>query len=103
MSTATTDAKNAPQEPPAGESPLVELENVGKNYGNIRALREVDMTVDAGQVTCVLGDNGAGKSTLIKIIAGLHQHTSGVVRVRDRKSTRLNSSHVAISYAVCGL
>ena len=99
MSTATTDAKNAPQEPPAGESPLVELENVGKNYGNIRALREVDMTVDAGQVTCVLGDNGAGKSTLIKIIAGLHQHTSGVVRVSGEE-VHLSSPRQALDRGI---
>src|SRR5690625_2644753 len=81
MSTSTTDPEPAPQAQPAGASPLVELEDVGKNYGNILALRDVDMTVDAGRVTCVLGDNGAGKSTLIKIIAGLHQHTSGIMRV----------------------
>ena len=81
MSTSTTDPAPAPRAQPAGASPLVELEGVGKDYGNILALRDVDMTVDAGRVTCVLGDNGAGKSTLIKIIAGLHQHTSGIMRV----------------------
>ena len=39
------------------------------------------MAVDNGRVTCVLGDNGAGKSTLIKIIAGLHQHDAGVLKI----------------------
>ncbi|MEX5256759.1 ATP-binding cassette domain-containing protein [Kocuria arenosa] len=73
----------------AGDGPasLVELENVGKRYGNIIALREVTMTVEAGKVTCVLGDNGAGKSTLIKIIAGLHQHTDGTLRVNAQETT----------------
>ena len=52
--------------------PLVQMDNVGKSYGAIRALRGINMTVNAGDVTCVLGDNGAGKSTLIKIISGLH-------------------------------
>jgi simple sugar transport system ATP-binding protein len=57
--------------------PLVEMEDVGKSYGAIRALEGVNLTVNAGEVTCVLGDNGAGTSTFIKILAGAHAHTSG--------------------------
>ena len=60
---------------------LLSLDKVGKNYGNIVALSDVTMAVDNGRVTCVLGDNGAGKSTLIKIIAGLHQHDAGVLKI----------------------
>ncbi|MGP4049140.1 ATP-binding cassette domain-containing protein [Streptomyces sp. 2A115] len=63
--------------PDSGTTPIVELRNTGKAYGNIRALHGVDLAVHPGRVTCVLGDNGAGKSTLIKIISGLHQHTEG--------------------------
>ncbi|AKG46112.1 ATP-binding cassette domain-containing protein [Streptomyces xiamenensis] len=62
-------------------APLLELERVSKLYGNIRALTEVSLTVEAGRVSCVLGDNGAGKSTLIKIISGLHRHDSGAYRL----------------------
>ncbi|MGQ1838667.1 ATP-binding cassette domain-containing protein [Kocuria turfanensis] len=80
-----TTPSTHPAPDPAGS--LVELEGVGKRYGNIIALREVTMTVEAGKVTCVLGDNGAGKSTLIKIIAGLHQHTDGVLRVNGKETT----------------
>jgi simple sugar transport system ATP-binding protein len=58
---------------------LVEMKEVGKSYGAIRALRGVNLTVRAGEVTCVLGDNGAGKSTLIKIISGLHPHNEGTL------------------------
>ena len=47
---------------------LLELENVSKFFGNVKALEKVSMKVNAGEVTCVLGDNGAGKSTFIKII-----------------------------------
>ncbi|WP_396157935.1 ATP-binding cassette domain-containing protein [Arthrobacter sp.] len=60
---------------------LLELDAVGKHYGNIIALRDVTMAVDAGRMTCVLGDNGAGKSTLIKIIAGLHKHDEGTFTI----------------------
>jgi simple sugar transport system ATP-binding protein len=56
---------------------ILQLENIGMRYGNIHALRGVNITVRQGEVTCVLGDNGAGKSTLIKIVAGLHDYTEG--------------------------
>ncbi len=59
------------------DTPLLQLENIGKFYGNIIALQGVTTEVRAGQVTCVLGDNGAGKSTFIKILAGVHQHDEG--------------------------
>ncbi|ABY24880.1 sugar transport ATP-binding protein [Renibacterium salmoninarum ATCC 33209] len=60
---------------------LIALDGVGKRYGNIIALRDITMAVDNGRVTCVLGDNGAGKSTLIKILAGLHSHDEGSLRI----------------------
>ena len=71
--------------PPGTAAPLVRLTDAGKNYGNILALRGVNLEVGAGEVTCVLGDNGAGKSTLIKIIAGLHQHSEGSYEVEGRE------------------
>jgi simple sugar transport system ATP-binding protein len=61
--------------------PLVEMIDVGKTYGAIRALEGISLVVNAGEVTCVLGDNGAGKSTLIKIISGLHPHNEGTLKV----------------------
>ncbi|MER5770758.1 ATP-binding cassette domain-containing protein [Streptomyces sp. NPDC001985] len=64
---------------------LVELDEVSKYYGNIRALEGVSLEVHAGEITCVLGDNGAGKSTLIKIIAGLHQHDSGTLSIEGEQ------------------
>ncbi|HEY7488949.1 MAG TPA: ATP-binding cassette domain-containing protein [Streptosporangiaceae bacterium] len=61
--------------------PLVRLTGVGKRYGNVIALRDVSLSVSAGEVTCVLGDNGAGKSTLIKIVSGVHRPDEGVFEV----------------------
>ncbi|MFL6140920.1 MAG: ATP-binding cassette domain-containing protein [Labedaea sp.] len=60
---------------------LIEATGIGKSYGSVVALRDVSTVVNAGEVTCVLGDNGAGKSTLIKILAGAHQHDTGSLRV----------------------
>lgn len=62
-------------------TPALELENVGRSFGSVIALREISLKVDPGTVTCVLGDNGAGKSTLIKTLAGVHKPSSGVFRV----------------------
>jgi simple sugar transport system ATP-binding protein len=64
---------------------LLDLEHISKYFGNVVALRDVSLHVDAGQVTCILGDNGAGKSTLIKILSGVHQHDGGAVRVAGRE------------------
>ncbi|MFD5567834.1 ATP-binding cassette domain-containing protein [Streptomyces cadmiisoli] len=78
---------------------LVELSGVGKHYGSVRALEDVSLTVEAGEITCVLGDNGAGKSTLIKIIAGLHQHDGGTLRIAGEE-TRLTSPREALDRGI---
>jgi simple sugar transport system ATP-binding protein len=80
-------------------TPLVEMQGVGKAYGAIRALEGVNLTVNAGEVTCVLGDNGAGKSTLIKIISGLHPHTEGTLRV-DGQERHFSSPREALDTGI---
>ncbi|WP_149182750.1 ATP-binding cassette domain-containing protein [Streptomyces sp. TRM49041] len=82
----------------SGET-LAELRGAGKAYGNVHALRGVDLTVQAGRVTCVLGDNGAGKSTLIKIISGLHQHTEGEFLIGG-EPVRLTSPREALDRGI---
>ncbi len=59
--------------------PLLELRGVSKVFGAVRALSNVNLTVEAGKVTALVGDNGAGKSTAIKTIAGLWQPTEGEI------------------------
>jgi simple sugar transport system ATP-binding protein len=60
---------------------LLEAAGITKHYGNIVALKDVSCHVDAGEVTCILGDNGAGKSTFIKLLAGVHQPDGGTLLV----------------------
>jgi simple sugar transport system ATP-binding protein len=81
---------------------LLSLDKVGKHYGNIIALRDVTMAVDNGRVTCVLGDNGAGKSTLIKIIAGLHQHDEGTLKIMGGERT-LGSPREALDSGIAAV
>jgi simple sugar transport system ATP-binding protein len=78
---------------------LVQMTDVGKAYGAIRALRGVNLTVRAGEVTCVLGDNGAGKSTLIKIISGLHSHNEGVMQV-DGSEVHFSNPREALAHGI---
>ena len=60
-------------------TPLMELRNVSKSFAGTRALSDVSLEVEAGQILCLLGDNGAGKSTLIKILSGYHKPSSGTM------------------------
>jgi simple sugar transport system ATP-binding protein len=57
--------------------PLINVQNVSKYFGTVIALKDISMSVNAGEVMCLLGDNGAGKSTLIKILSGVHRPSEG--------------------------
>ncbi|MFI6037343.1 ATP-binding cassette domain-containing protein [Streptomyces sp. NPDC051315] len=83
----------------AERTALVELSGVSKRYGTVRALEGVCLEVHAGEITCVLGDNGAGKSTLIKIVAGLHRHDGGALRL-DGEETTLSSPREALDRGI---
>ncbi|MFC5814863.1 ATP-binding cassette domain-containing protein [Nonomuraea harbinensis] len=78
---------------------ILQTKGIGKSFGSVLALREVSMSVEAGHVTCVLGDNGAGKSTLIKILAGVHQHDAGSLLV-DGAETRFGSPRDALDRGI---
>jgi simple sugar transport system ATP-binding protein len=78
---------------------LLEVREIGKTYGSVIALRDVSTVVNAGEVTCVLGDNGAGKSTLIKILAGVHQHDRGEFLV-DGEPVRFSSPREALDRGI---
>ena len=56
---------------------LLEVDGIGKYFGNVIALKDVSGSLDAGEVLCILGDNGAGKSTLIKLLSGFHLQDEG--------------------------
>ena len=77
---ATTD----PAGRPAQEPPLLELRGIGKNFGPVRALTDINLDVPVGQVTAIVGDNGAGKSTLIKTVSGIWQPDDGQILWQGR-------------------
>jgi simple sugar transport system ATP-binding protein len=79
--------------------PILQVERVSKRFGQVSALRGVSMAVEAGQVTCLLGDNGAGKSTLIGILAGVHRPTTGRYLV-DGNPTAFASPREALARGI---
>ena len=56
---------------------FLELTNISKRFGGVQALADVSLTLEAGEVHCLVGENGSGKSTLIKIISGVQAPESG--------------------------
>lgn len=80
-------------------TPLLSLRGIGKSYGPVVAVREVDLDIFAGEVVAICGDNGAGKSSLIKVISGAEEATSGTLQMRG-KTVVFASPHDALSHGV---
>jgi simple sugar transport system ATP-binding protein len=78
---------------------LLKLTNVNKSFSAVTVLDDISLEVDAGEVLCLLGDNGAGKSTLIKILAGVHQATTGTVEI-DGKPVKFSSPKDASGFGI---
>lgn len=69
---------------------ILRLRGVGKQFGAVTALDDIELDVHAGEVVALVGDNGAGKSTLVKILAGVHQPTSGTIDYLGERVTLSN-------------
>jgi len=65
----------------AGRVALLELSGISKHFGAIQAVNDISLSLEAGEVTGLMGDNGAGKSTLVKMIAGNFRPSNGSMRM----------------------
>ncbi len=71
---------NARRHPPAGET-VATLEGLGKEYGGVHAVRDIDLEITSGEVVGLIGPNGAGKTTLVNMISGLVPPSAGSATV----------------------
>lgn len=62
----------------------IELNNVGKSYGDIEVLHHIDLSIEPGSFTAIVGRSGCGKSTLLRIIAKLEQITKGTLHISGK-------------------
>lgn len=68
--------------------PLLKVQNIEVCYGAIRALRDVSLEVEAGEIVTLIGANGAGKTSLLRTISGLLKPSSGRIFFGEREITR---------------
>lgn len=70
--------------------PVLEVENVSKDFSGVYAVRNIDMQIFEGEVTAIIGENGAGKSTLMKIVSGVYTDYEGQVLLNGERCSFKN-------------
>lgn len=73
----------------------LEVRDLHRHFGGIRAVAGVSLTVEPGEVIGIIGPNGSGKSTLFNLLTGVHRPTSGTIRLMDRDITGWPSHRIA--------
>jgi branched-chain amino acid transport system ATP-binding protein len=79
---------------------MLQLNHVDVCYGSFKALTDISMTVDAGELVVLLGANGAGKSSLFNAISGLVKPTAGEIQFEDKQLNGMKASAVVASGVV---
>lgn len=70
---------------------MIEIVDLQKSFGAKQVLRDVNLRIEDGKTTCILGGSGSGKSTLIKCLIGLEQVTDGKILVDGKDITKIHS------------
>ena len=101
MSATTRSAQGAGATP---RVPVLEVRGIGKRFNGVSALEDVSFDVAPAEIVALLGENGAGKSTLIKILAGVHAPSSGMLLFRGSPTdARAMRGRVAFVHQDLGL
>ncbi|MEZ5926488.1 MAG: ATP-binding cassette domain-containing protein [Hyphomicrobiaceae bacterium] len=78
-------------------APFLEIRGLTKLFGGVRAVDELDLTIGADEMRCVIGPNGCGKTTLFNLVTGYLSPTSGVIRFQGRDILGLSLYEIARS------
>lgn len=76
-------------------STVLEIVNATKDYGGVRALHGVSITVEEGELLAIVGPSGSGKSTLLNLMGTLDRPSSGMVTIREREVTAVNDRELS--------
>ena len=63
---------------------FLKVTNINKAFAGVQALKNVNLTINKGEICCLAGENGSGKSTLIKIIAGAYKPDNGEIEINGK-------------------
>jgi ABC-type sugar transport system ATPase subunit len=88
-----TTAAAASAAQPTGAPDVLRAEHIGKRFGAVTALVDINLRLAQGEVLGLLGDNGAGKSTLLKILCGFQQQDSGRIVLDGQEVTLRSVDH----------
>lgn len=72
----------------------IEVENLVTHYGSTRILNNIDMQVNTGEIMVIMGGSGSGKSTLLRYMLGLHEATSGCIKLLGHDITKISSQEM---------
>ncbi|MCK4744232.1 MAG: ABC transporter ATP-binding protein [Sulfuriflexus sp.] len=72
----------------------IEVENLVTHYGSTRILNNIDMQVSTGEIMVIMGGSGSGKSTLLRYMLGLHEATSGSIKLLGQDITEINAEEM---------
>jgi branched-chain amino acid transport system ATP-binding protein len=75
--------------------PLLEVKNLGINFGGLRAVNKFDLDIQAGEIVGVIGPNGAGKTTVFNMLSGYYRPTDGTIAFKGRTMNGLRPFQVA--------
>ncbi|NIG13638.1 ATP-binding cassette domain-containing protein [Pantoea sp. Cy-640] len=78
---------------------FIEARNIGKRFGALTALSQVNLSIHRGEVLALLGDNGAGKSTFTKVLSGAYSASDGELRV-DGRAVKFTSPRQAAEHGI---
>ncbi len=74
---------------------MIKASNIYKSFGNVEVLKGVDLTINKGEIACIVGASGAGKSTLLQIIGTLDKADKGSITIDNQDISSLNQRKLA--------